>query len=88
MPELSEFTDDQLFAELARRAQERTKGCTWVAASWCPVHGSCTCPEDEELSANGYRKSMNDEDCPLHSSRSEHATVRGPTGTVFIGTEP
>lgn len=21
--------------------------CTGIAASWCPVHGDCTCPRDE-----------------------------------------
>ncbi len=21
--------------------------CTGIAASWCPIHGDCTCPRDE-----------------------------------------
>lgn len=22
--------------------------CTGIAASWCPVHGDCTCPRNED----------------------------------------
>lgn len=24
------------------------KGCTGIAASWCPVHGDCSCPRTED----------------------------------------
>lgn len=49
--------------------------CTGVAASWCPVHGDCTCPEPETPTAS---KSFDDPSCPLHSSSSSHADVDRP----------
>ena len=39
--------------------------CTGIAAAWCPIHGSCRCPDREE--------DMNDPACPLHASTSTHA---------------
>jgi len=41
--------------------------CTGIAASWCPIHGDCKCPTDE----NGERWEE-DEKCPLHGSGSTH----------------
>lgn len=38
-------------------------GCTGVAASWCPVHGDCKCPDGPE---------RNDAACPLHKAESGH----------------
>lgn len=44
------------------------RDCTGVAASWCPVHGDCTCPYDED---NG--RDHSDFHCPLHGDHSAHA---------------
>jgi hypothetical protein len=38
-------------------------GCTGVTATWCPVHGDCTCAKD---------RYMHDDSCPLHSGESAH----------------
>ena len=40
--------------------------CTGVSASWCPIHGDCSCVE-------GSDNFHNDDDCPLHSAASNHA---------------
>lgn len=40
--------------------------CTGVSASWCPIHGDCSCVEGSE----NYH---NDDNCPLHSGSSNHA---------------
>ena len=34
-----------------------------ISATWCGIHGDCTCRDKQDL---------NDEDCPLHSTRSTH----------------
>ena len=54
--------------------------CTGVAASWCPIHGTCTCPRDEAA----WRVELNDPNCPLHSPESTHAakTTREPPPEV------
>lgn len=39
--------------------------CTGVSARWCPVHGDCTCAEEHE--------DLNEPDCPLHGTASNHA---------------
>ena len=44
--------------------------CTGIAATWCPVHGDCTCPHCDD---NPYAdRTLTDESCPLHSSSSTH----------------
>lgn len=48
--------------------KRRSPACTGVAAVWCPNHGDCSCPGVE----GGWRD-MNDDACPLHSRRSDHA---------------
>lgn len=45
--------------------------CTGVAASWCPIHGTCTCPRDEL--DKPWPGGLNDPNCPLHSPGSNHA---------------
>lgn len=45
--------------------------CTGKEATWCPVHGDCTCPSmtfdpDDE-------RTLDDESCPLHRSDGRHA---------------
>jgi hypothetical protein len=46
--------------------------CTGLTAVWCPVHGDCVCPRED----NGDILSMDDALCPLHSPRSEHPSKR------------
>lgn len=46
--------------------------CTGVAASWCPLHGDCTCPRDED---GGFGHGRNGPTCPLHAAGSTHATT-------------
>lgn len=40
--------------------------CTGIAASWCPIHGDCNCPDRETM---GH---LDGEDCPLHNHQSTH----------------
>lgn len=40
------------------------EGCTGVAASWCPIHGACSCRSSAHL---------DDDRCPLHGPTSSHA---------------
>ena len=37
--------------------------CTDLSASWCPIHGDCTCDREESLDRW---------DCPLHSPDATH----------------
>lgn len=39
--------------------------CTGLSAQWCPIHGTCRCPDRTEA--------MDDPGCPLHSESSTHA---------------
>jgi hypothetical protein len=41
--------------------------CTGISASWCPIHGDCTCRDECD---------RNDDDCPLHSAASTHGEVQ------------
>jgi hypothetical protein len=41
--------------------------CTGISASWCPVHGDCTCVDVDD---------RNDDTCPLHAERSTHGEVQ------------
>lgn len=55
-------------------------GCSGVSASWCPIHGDCTCPKDEEgcpIEENVGTASevVHDPECPLHGEESDHAEV-------------
>lgn len=42
--------------------------CTGLAATWCPIHGDCTCPrrDDGEVEFSGLGG------CPLHDVNSQH----------------
>jgi hypothetical protein len=44
----------------------REPECTGLTARWCPIHGDCVCPE-------GWDGDMDEPDCPLHASASQHA---------------
>lgn len=55
-------------AAVAKFDQERAPECTGTSASWCPVCGDCSCPE------NDYgERTLDDDSCRLHSRRSKHA---------------
>lgn len=44
-----------------------SQDCTGIAASWCPIHGDCTCPRSE-IGLWGH----DSPDCPLHGTNSSH----------------
>jgi hypothetical protein len=68
MPEKKELTPAELRA-LADRIE--SEECTGIAASWCPIHGDCTCPkdDDERRIDDDWRGSR----CALHGAASSHA---------------
>lgn len=45
--------------------------CSGISASWCPVHGDCSCPRD----VDGDVLALNDPGCPLHSETSTHGDM-------------
>lgn len=47
-------------------------GCTGVSARWCPVHGSCVCPQDGDLDRGDWAGDLDRPDCPLHAPGGEH----------------
>lgn len=52
-----------------------TQECTGLSASWCPIHGDCTCPEP----GDGEAKALDDFNCSLHSLGSDHRETPSPT---------
>lgn len=42
--------------------------CTGMAASWCPIHGDCTCEIDEDT----LERTTVAPGCPLHGDDSRH----------------
>lgn len=71
------FLEDALPYAPVRPSSE----CSGIAASWCPIHGDCTCPRQK----NGdpvWRKNeegvVEDEKCPLHGFASNHAETHRP----------
>ena len=66
----NDLTPDQLRA-LADAIESRDRQeCTGWGASWCPIHGDCTCAPD---SYSEY-EAGDDHFCPLHGDRSAHVT--------------
>ena len=62
---------DALIAALRAEADRlEAATCTGVAASWCPVHGDCRCPEPPDPHE---RRDLNHPHCPLHNPTSSHA---------------
>jgi hypothetical protein len=53
------------------RARAAREACTGVSASWCPVHGDCSCPRLD----TGEREEEA-QDCPLHGEKSAHGDER------------
>lgn len=49
--------------------------CTGIAATWCPVHGDCTCPWGDD---NYFREE--NPACPLHGPSSTHPVMEVPHG--------
>jgi hypothetical protein len=56
--------------------------CTGIAATWCPLHGDCSCPREEDGSPVMFHgpfghgsQVVHDDDCPLHGTGSLHATT-------------
>lgn len=49
--------------------------CTGIAASWCPVHGECSCPKQEKTGEPVWRNGerVENEACPLHGRGNNHA---------------
>lgn len=61
--------------------------CTGVTAQWCPVHGDCACPEDEQRPGE---RTFDDPRCPLHAPTSKHAEeerayLEAPEPAVPVG---
>lgn len=57
-----------LHLEGIKRAWKHASRCTGIAASWCPIHGDCTCKDSETVA-----REEEDPDCPLHGDASTHA---------------
>jgi hypothetical protein len=53
--------------EVVYLPERRTATCTGLTASWCPIHGDCTCPDCSEA--------LDDTDCRLHRATSTHPGV-------------
>lgn len=55
---------------------EEERVCTGLSASWCPIHGDCSCAPNPAI-ADPERawqdRHMDDPGCPLHAPRSSHA---------------
>jgi hypothetical protein len=61
-----------LAAVAAAQGTERT--CTGLSAQWCPVHGTCTCPDQWPIPGTTQMSGpMVGQSCPLHSPTSLHA---------------
>ncbi len=71
---MNHLSDQQLRDELRSRERarriEESHTCAGVAASFCPVHGDCTCPANED---GEHLDGQDDDHCPLHSAESSHA---------------
>lgn len=62
--------DEKVAALRAEADRLESTHCTGVAAAWCPIHGDCLCPRDDDGEA---RDGLHDDACPLHSRTSSHA---------------
>lgn len=54
--------------EMVGGSWQRLIDCTGVTASWCPIHGDCTCPGPFDPPP-----SLDNPGCALHSDRSHHS---------------
>lgn len=69
----SQAQQAQLSPDELRSLADRLEAsqCSGLAASWCPVHGDCTCPTRD---ADGER-SLDGAGCCLHAPSSGHAAT-------------
>jgi len=73
MADLASATEEELIEALQRLRDSRPE-CTGIAAQWCPVHGTCTCSDDE---GNRWIDDLDaDPSCPLHGRKSLHCGVQ------------
>lgn len=49
--------------------------CTGSTATWCPIHGDCTCPHLNDDPQEG--RTLDDASCPLHAPASAHGEEEG-----------
>lgn len=56
--------DGDIFDRINSRWVRRAEPCSGIAASWCPNHGTCACPDPTGERDSGA--------CPLHSPSSSH----------------
>lgn len=63
---------DRVLLPWARLAVQPEPECTGLTAVWCPVHGECTCPFEDDNPDNG--RTLDDPACPLHAATSPHGT--------------
>jgi hypothetical protein len=61
--------EEQVAALRAEADRLESRLCTGVAATWCPVHGNCSCALDPNTSV----RMLDDPTCPLHAAESSHA---------------
>lgn len=69
--------------------------CTGLTATWCPLHGDCTCPElypsgpdgQGDRSQEPEGRTLSDPTCPLHGLTSDHAETTAPAATTTSTTE-
>lgn len=54
-----------------------TERCTGMTATWCPVHGGCTCDRDDEHDGE-VDFASGEGTCPLHALGSDHAADPEP----------
>lgn len=48
--------------------------CTGITATWCPIHGDCSCPPHEY--GLHYGRTLDDPACRLHAPNSDHSEDR------------
>lgn len=67
-------TEDARNSLVVDRRAAKGRRCTAVTARWCPLHGHCTCVQDDDgMDTVTDEYNMDDHDCPLHGARSLHA---------------
>lgn len=63
--------------------QVEARQCTGVAASWCPVHGACSCATDEH-GARLIFDDVADPRCRLHGDATSHAASKTERGLTTV----
>lgn len=80
MSRVEQFTPEQLRQMADDIESQNRRECTGLAASWCPIHGDCACPERENA--------LDDWNCPLHSPVSAHAPEATTPPSTPADTQP